>query len=50
VLAEAGVKRLFVAQGNMPLASESPEELGRFLRDDFVRVAKVMKIAGIKPE
>lgn len=49
-LADSDVKQQFANQGLVPLGSESPEEFGRFLRADYERVAKLVKIAGIKPE
>jgi tripartite-type tricarboxylate transporter receptor subunit TctC len=49
-LADPEVKDLYTAQGMAPLGSASPEEFGRFFREDFDRVAKLIKIAGIKPE
>jgi tripartite-type tricarboxylate transporter receptor subunit TctC len=36
--------------GASSLMSASPEEFGTFFRADFDRVAKLIKIAGIKPE
>ena len=44
------VKDLYTAQGMAPLGSASPEEFGKFFLADFDRVAKLIKIAGIKPE
>jgi hypothetical protein len=38
------------AQALSPSGSESPEEFGRFFRADFERNAKLVKIAGVKPE
>jgi hypothetical protein len=32
------------------VASTSPAELGAFVRADFERVGRLVKIAGIKPE
>ena len=49
-LADPGVKESYAAQGMAPLGSASPEEFGKFFREDFDRVAKLIKIAGIKPE
>jgi len=49
-LAAPEVKELYAAQNLVPLGSASPEEFGRFFRADFERVAKLVKIAGIKPE
>jgi tripartite-type tricarboxylate transporter receptor subunit TctC len=49
-LADPDVKDLYTAQGMAPLGSASPEEFGKFFREDFDRVAKLIRIAGIKPE
>jgi len=49
-LADPNVKDLYTAQGMAPLGSASPEEFGKFFLADFDRVAKLIKIAGIKPE
>ena len=49
-LADSEVKKLYAAQGLVPLGSESPEELGRFVRADYERIRKLVQIAGIKPE
>jgi tripartite-type tricarboxylate transporter receptor subunit TctC len=49
-LAEPVVKEFYAAQGVVPLGSASPEEFARFFRVDFERIAKLVKIAGIKPE
>ena len=49
-LSDADVKRLYAAQGLAPLGSASPEEFGRFVRSDYARLEKLVKIAGIKPE
>jgi len=49
-LADAEVKRLYAAQGLVPLGSASPEEFARFVKADYVRIAKLVKVAGIKPE
>jgi hypothetical protein len=34
----------------VPQGNTSPDELDRFLRADFDRMAKLIKISGIKPE
>ncbi|HUP95887.1 MAG TPA: tripartite tricarboxylate transporter substrate binding protein [Burkholderiales bacterium] len=49
-LADPEVVRLFAAQGLQPSGSTSPEEFGRFFRADFERNAKLVQIAGIKPD
>ena len=50
VLADPDVKQQYAFQGLVPLGSASPEEFGRFFRADFDRIAKLVKIAGLKPE
>ncbi len=49
-LADPDVKKLYAAQGLVPLGSASPEEFGKFFKADFERIARLVKIAGIKPE
>ena len=49
-LTQPEVKDLYTAQLMTPQGSASPEEFGQFYRADFERVAKLIKIAGIKPE
>ena len=49
-LADPEVVRLYAAQGLQPSGSESPEEFGKFFRADFERNAKLVKLAGVKPE
>ena len=49
-LADPDVKKLYANQGLVPSGSASPEEFGKFFRADFDRNAKLVKIAGIKPE
>ena len=49
-LAEPAVKEFYAAQGAVPQGSASPEEFARFFRADFERIAKLVRIAGIKPE
>jgi tripartite-type tricarboxylate transporter receptor subunit TctC len=49
-LADADVKRLYANQGLQPMGSASPEEFGKFFRADFDRIAKLIQVAGIKPE
>jgi len=49
-LAEPEVKQLYATQGVAPQGSPSPEEFAKLVRSDFDRIAKLMKIAGIKPE
>jgi len=50
VLAEPDLKQQFANQGLAPLGSASPEEFGKFFRADFDRIAKLVKLAGLKPE
>jgi tripartite-type tricarboxylate transporter receptor subunit TctC len=49
-LASAQVKELYTIQGLIPLGSVSPEEFADYVRNDFERVGKLIKIAGIAPE
>lgn len=49
-LGEPDVKQLYAAQGLAPHGSASPEEFAKAVRDDFDRIGKLMKVAGIKPE
>ena len=49
-LADSEVVRLFAAQGVQPSGTESPEVFAKFFRADFERNAKLVKIAGVKPE
>jgi tripartite-type tricarboxylate transporter receptor subunit TctC len=49
-LADPEVKRLYANQGLQPMGSESPEAFGKFFRADFDRIAKLVQLAGIKPE
>ena len=49
-LADPDVVRAYAAQGLQPSGSESPEEFGRFFRADFERNAKLVKLAGVKPD
>lgn len=49
-LADPDVRQQYAHQGLVPLGSESPEAFARFVRADFDRIAKLVKIAGIKPE
>lgn len=49
-LADPDVVRLYAAQGLQPSGSTSPEEFGKFFRDDFERNAKLVQLAGVKPE
>ncbi len=49
-LVEPDVKSQYANQGLSPLGSESPEEFGKFFRADFDRIARLVKMAGIKPE
>ena len=49
-LADAEVIRLYAAQGLQPSGSATPEEFARFFRADFDRNAKLVRVAGVKPE
>ncbi|MGZ5095649.1 MAG: Bug family tripartite tricarboxylate transporter substrate binding protein [Burkholderiales bacterium] len=49
-LADPDVVKAFAAQGLTPSGSESPEAFAKYFRGDFERIAKLVQIAGIKPE
>jgi tripartite-type tricarboxylate transporter receptor subunit TctC len=49
-LALSDVKQAYANQGLTPLGSTSPEEFARFVRADFARIEKLVKMAGIQPE
>jgi tripartite-type tricarboxylate transporter receptor subunit TctC len=49
VLSDASLKERFASLG-AEVRPSSPEELGRFIRDDLAKWVKVVKQAGIKPE
>lgn len=49
-LADPDVVKGFAAQGLTPSGSESPDAFARYFRGDFQRIAKLVKVAGIKPE
>jgi tripartite-type tricarboxylate transporter receptor subunit TctC len=49
-LADPDVVRAYAAQGLAPSGSASPEAFARYFRADFDRIAKLVQIAGIKPE
>jgi tripartite-type tricarboxylate transporter receptor subunit TctC len=49
-LADPDVVRAYAAQGLTPSGSESPEAFAKYFRGDFERVARLVQLAGIKPE
>jgi tripartite-type tricarboxylate transporter receptor subunit TctC len=49
-LADNDVKRQYAEQGLPPQGSDSPEQFADFLRADYERIARLVRIAGIKPE
>ena len=49
-LADPEVVRLYALQGLQPSGSASPEEFNKFFRADFERNAKIVQVAGLKPE
>ena len=49
-LADADVTQQYANQGLPPAGSESPAQFAAFLRADYERIARLVKIAGIKPE
>ena len=50
VLRDADVKQQYANQGLPPQGSDSPEQFAAFMRADYERIARLVKIAGIKPE
>lgn len=50
VLAEPKVKKLYATQGLVPKGSTNPEEFRKYYLADFDQIAKIVKIAGLKPE
>ena len=49
-LAGDEVKRQYADQGLTPQGSDSPQQFAAFMRADYERIARLVKIAGIKPE
>ena len=49
-LADPDVVKAYAAQGLTPSGSESPQAFAKYFRGDFNRIAKLVKVAGIKPE
>jgi len=49
-LAEPDVRQQYANQGLSPLGSAGPDEFRKFFHADFARMAKLAKVAGIKPE
>lgn len=49
-LSDPDVRQQYANQGLAPSGSESPEQFAAFLRADYDRIARLVKIAGIKPE
>lgn len=49
-LSDPDVRQQYANQGLPPAGSESPEQFGAFIRADYDRIARLVKIAGIKPE
>jgi tripartite-type tricarboxylate transporter receptor subunit TctC len=49
-LSDPEVRQQYGNQGLPPTGSESPEQFGAFVRADYDRIARLVKIAGIKPE
>ena len=44
------VKEQFALQGLSPAVSDTPQDLVNKMREEFVRIEKLVKAAGIKPE
>lgn len=49
-LADPDVIQLYAAQGLSPLGSERPSHFAALLRADYDRIARLVNVAGIKPE
>ncbi len=49
-LADPEVKRLYAAQGLQPAGSASPADFAKLYQSEAAQIAKIVKIAGIKPE
>ncbi|MBI3935682.1 MAG: tripartite tricarboxylate transporter substrate binding protein [Betaproteobacteria bacterium] len=49
VIASADIRERFIQAGLEPIGN-TPEEFGRFIRDETAKYAKVVKAAGIKPQ
>ncbi|HEX6005318.1 MAG TPA: tripartite tricarboxylate transporter substrate binding protein [Burkholderiales bacterium] len=49
VLTSAEVKKLYFELGEEPVHG-SPEDFGKLIREDYERMGKLVKVAGIKPE
>lgn len=49
-LAGDDVKKQYADQGLTPQGSDSPEQFAAFMRTDYERIARLVKVAGIKPE
>ena len=50
ILNDAEVRQQYAVQGLSPLGSASPDEFEKFYYAEYDRVARVVKIAGVKPE
>ena len=50
ILNDAEVRQQYAVQGLSPLGSKSPDEFEKFYIAEYERVARVVKIAGVKPE
>ena len=49
VLAAADTRKLYFDLGEEPVHG-SPEDFGKLIREDYERMGKLVKLAGIKPE
>ena len=49
VLGSADVRKLYQELGEEP-AHGTPEDFGKLIREDYERMGKLVKLAGIKPE
>jgi len=49
VLGTAEVRKLYFDLGEEPVRG-SPEDFGKLIREDYERMGKLVKLAGIRPE
>jgi tripartite-type tricarboxylate transporter receptor subunit TctC len=47
---DPAVRKLFIDGGAEPMASDSPDECGAFIRAEITKWAKVVTEAGIPPQ
>jgi len=49
-LASPEIREQFALQGLSPASSETPEDFGKKMREEYAKIGKLVKTAGIKPE